>query len=352
MTKALQLRLESAVMSSFITAVKKGNIQDVEQFLTYEGTKELVNQQDGRTFESPLYCACVKGDLVIASCLLANHARVDIKTKWLATPLHAASHAGHEKLVRLLLSHNCKPNEQTHFGDTALHLASTGNHLGVVKALIEAGTDVTLLNSKGRNAIQEAEKEGSDDVISYFNKLFFEGISKNNVVHPTNNGLPPRQTQYRRENIAFYRRNSVPIPSRQSNAWLNGISNGEYQFLGIQEFENDLSVVGESSAFTDSSKKLNIEPNESNRLQYLEETIGTLLQDYKRTKDELKTIQSELDETRSLLKNCRSCHHCARYHGEAEADDSIEHRRYNYPVGLNTQTDYSNRRYVRFEGLP
>ncbi|XP_033114659.1 uncharacterized protein LOC117115101 [Anneissia japonica] len=265
---------------------------------------------------------------------------------------------------RLLLRNRCEPNEQTHFGDTALHLASSRNHLGVAKALIEAGTDITLLNSRARNAIQEAQIEGSDLVLDYFTKLFFEGNNETNTPSEisyttiTQTSRLPKNTEHRKTQEGLTDCRGKPetfadhTKPKKSSRWLHEISNGEYEFLGSSEEENDLSRV---DSYEDPMEKLNIEPTSSsaqNRLKYLEETIGTLLTDYQKTKSELKSIQNELDETRNLLKSCKhnSCHHCgSRYHEKAVADDTAKPLQGYHETDRGTNAQCGYQRKVGFD---
>ncbi|KAF2125359.1 ankyrin, partial [Dothidotthia symphoricarpi CBS 119687] len=84
------------------------------------------------------------------------------------SPLHYAAGNGHDEIVKILLS-TPSPilNATNESGNTALHWASLNGHLPSVKLLVEAGADVTIINSAGHDAVFEAEINDKNDVVDW-----------------------------------------------------------------------------------------------------------------------------------------------------------------------------------------
>lgn len=66
-------------------------------------------------------------------------------------------------------------NWQTSYGDTPLHLASYRGQYEVVKCLVEAGCDISIINSKGKTAADEASNSGNRRIVQYLMLLMASG---------------------------------------------------------------------------------------------------------------------------------------------------------------------------------
>lgn len=123
--------------------------------------------------------ACRNGKYKEVELLLKQNVNVNYKAnnvnykgndQW--TALHFASRYGHTKIVKLLLANNASVNAQTILQDTALHWSSHANAdkiiiLDIVKMLIDAGADITLMNSDGETPEQYARYQNRNDIADY-----------------------------------------------------------------------------------------------------------------------------------------------------------------------------------------
>ena len=111
--------------------------------------------------DSPLRGAIRRGDIILCETLVAQRAEcsgdVDV-AGW--TLLHLASNIGRLDIAVLLLKHGarCEVNHVAVTGDTACHLAASSGYGPVVLELSKEGADVTIRNNKGRDVLQEAER--------------------------------------------------------------------------------------------------------------------------------------------------------------------------------------------------
>ncbi|XP_048240708.1 serine/threonine-protein phosphatase 6 regulatory ankyrin repeat subunit A-like isoform X2 [Haliotis rufescens] len=118
---------------------------DVVNFLICEGSDLDVVDRGNVT---PLYLACERGHLQIASMLINAGCDVSISrntTGWkhkLFSPLHIAVQEKHTDVVRLLCSVGTDVNMVERLGKTALTLACEAGHLDIVKILIDYDADV------------------------------------------------------------------------------------------------------------------------------------------------------------------------------------------------------------------
>ncbi|XP_062507394.1 osteoclast-stimulating factor 1-like [Corticium candelabrum] len=90
--------------------------------------------------------------------LLARGVSVDDMDCAGRTLLHEASSSGHLDIVKLLLDTGATRliNARAIGGDTACHLAARCGFGPVVKTLVEAGADMEMKSSRGRDVRQEA----------------------------------------------------------------------------------------------------------------------------------------------------------------------------------------------------
>ncbi|OWP04305.1 hypothetical protein B2J93_9373 [Marssonina coronariae] len=101
--------------------------------------------------------------------------------------LHMAAANGHDSLLLELCKalNGSSPqnpamlsilNAQNKAGNTALHWAALNGHLAAVKVLLDEGSDPTITNQKGHDAVYEAELNDKKDVVEWVLKEGGEGL--------------------------------------------------------------------------------------------------------------------------------------------------------------------------------
>jgi ankyrin repeat protein len=121
--------------------------------------------------ESPLMMAAIKGQLELASRLIARKAEVN-KPGW--TPLHYAVSRESQTstaMVRLLLEHHAYIDAESPNGTTPLMMAAHYGSPEAVKLLLEEGADPLIKNQRGMTAIdfaQGANRAASAEIIAAF----------------------------------------------------------------------------------------------------------------------------------------------------------------------------------------
>ncbi|XP_052422498.1 ankyrin repeat domain-containing protein 55-like isoform X2 [Carassius gibelio] len=121
-----------------------------------------INTQDacGRT---SLSLATYLGWLEGCVCLLRNGAKQNIPDKNGRLPIHAATAETDFRLMAVLLQQStlCEINHQDNEGMTALHWASFHNRPEHVQALLQRGSDPTLVDKDFKTALHWAVQSGS-----------------------------------------------------------------------------------------------------------------------------------------------------------------------------------------------
>jgi len=69
-------------------------------------------------------------------------------------------------------------NAQNNAGNTALHWAALNGHLESVKVLLEQGSDPTITNQRGHDAVYEAELNDKQTVVEWVLKEGGEGLEE------------------------------------------------------------------------------------------------------------------------------------------------------------------------------
>jgi ankyrin repeat protein len=121
--------------------------------------------------ESPLMMAAIKGQLELASRLIARQAEVN-KPGW--APLHYAVSRDTDNstaMVRLLLEHHAYIDAESPNGTTPLMMAAHYGSPEAVKLLLEEGADPLIRNQQGLTAIDfahRANRAASADIIAAF----------------------------------------------------------------------------------------------------------------------------------------------------------------------------------------
>ncbi|XP_038600088.1 ankyrin repeat domain-containing protein 22 [Tachyglossus aculeatus] len=146
-----------------------------------------VNIQDNFNGDTPLICACRRGNLKIVSFLLRRNADVNIKNQKERTCLHYAVRKRftfidyllivilmpvlligyflmvsktkqNETLVKLLLRAGADVNTMDYAGCTALHYACEMKNQNIVPLLLDAHADPLLKNKKGESPLDIAHR--------------------------------------------------------------------------------------------------------------------------------------------------------------------------------------------------
>lgn len=115
--------------------------------------------------ESPLMMASMRGELKLATALIAKDADVN-KTGW--TPLHyAASSTQGEQLavVKLLLENSAYIDAASPNGSTPLMMAAMYGNTATLKLLLDEGADPTLKNQLGLTAVDFAQRADRKEMV-------------------------------------------------------------------------------------------------------------------------------------------------------------------------------------------
>jgi len=121
--------------------------------------------------ESPLMLAALRGQLNLASLLVARGAEIN-KTGW--TPLHYAATGGHVPVIALLLDKKAAINAESPNGSTPLMMASMYGSPEAVKHLIQAGANLQVKNQLGLTALDFAQNASRQNNI----ELLQEGLRR------------------------------------------------------------------------------------------------------------------------------------------------------------------------------
>lgn len=118
-----------------------------------------IDKKDDRGW-TLLFVACEDGRLELVKWLLRKSANVKDKSKENQTVMMVAATSGNTKVAEKLLKKMANLNSQTNDGDTALLVAIKTQQEEFAKWLVENGTDVTVRNARGEDAICLAESWG------------------------------------------------------------------------------------------------------------------------------------------------------------------------------------------------
>jgi len=174
--------------SQLISAVRKGNADEVERLLNMGADVNATDTQSGWTVlmyaayykqneiaellilrgaevneksllgETALTFACGNGNKKLAELLISKGADVNAKTITGMTALMYASSNGYKEIVELLLLNKADVNARNKYGETALMFACENGHKEVVDFLISKGADVNARTMSGRTALTIAIK--------------------------------------------------------------------------------------------------------------------------------------------------------------------------------------------------
>lgn len=149
--------------------------------------------------QTALHAAVIAGDRRVLRYILEQKIQVNSQDLDGNTPLHLASFKRDYKSIQILLKSCADPTIKNNFGDTALLLACGAipsripqklndsdiddqNDIACIKALIKAGSDASMLDALGNNALHRASISGSADLIHYFLENHPEMIWQKNAL--------------------------------------------------------------------------------------------------------------------------------------------------------------------------
>lgn len=124
--------------------------KDIVQYLVSKGADvNAVRQLDWKTNGwTPLHEAAARGDVAVATLLLANGAKINAKTDGESggkTPLSVAAEAGKKDVAELLLKRKADPNARCQIllytDPTLLHMVVDKHDLAMVRLLLHAGAN-------------------------------------------------------------------------------------------------------------------------------------------------------------------------------------------------------------------
>ncbi len=144
-------------------AASAGDIRGLKKILGENPS--LVNSPD-KDRMTPLHLAIDAGKLEAASFLIHQGADVSAVNYKNETPLHLAAEKGNADAVRFLLEHHADPSVREMRDRTPLFLAANwGNDLETVRLLIDAGSDVNDVNSRGERILVSTLYYGKKEII-------------------------------------------------------------------------------------------------------------------------------------------------------------------------------------------
>lgn len=143
-------------------AVNRGNIE-VATLLIAAGVKKDENHE---ILGTALHLVAAKGDVKMVRFLLSKQVNPDPASSQLGTPLLVASARGHNEVVEILLAAGAEPDRISGHWGTPLHLAAHNGFLGTAELLIKSGANVNMVGGTlYRSALRAASTAGHNDIV-------------------------------------------------------------------------------------------------------------------------------------------------------------------------------------------
>ncbi|HTY89458.1 MAG TPA: ankyrin repeat domain-containing protein, partial [Candidatus Acidoferrum sp.] len=131
-----------------------------------QNSPDLINAPSDGGKPAPLGNAASKGQLRVASFLLANGADVNFKVNdW--SPLFFAVANGHRAMVELLLAKGADVNTRDHFGKTPLQLAAENGFQSVAEALLAGKADINARDNDQETPLYLAARKGHVAMVTF-----------------------------------------------------------------------------------------------------------------------------------------------------------------------------------------
>ena len=170
-------------------AVMENKEPILRELLQYRDRVAINSQANDRY--TALHVACEESRSDIVELLLAAGCDHDIRNTYGSLPFHIACAKGNTGIVRSLLPHKHKFDiySQTNNGHTALYLAARYHHVEIVRLLLEAGINITDMNTRNGNAIMYCALSDAVELMELFlqyqDKFDINAVDESNlsVVH-------------------------------------------------------------------------------------------------------------------------------------------------------------------------
>jgi len=151
---------------TFLRAAAEGDIDTLKEFLYSGGDINTTGERN----ETALHSAVFQAHVEVVKFLLAESADPNIADSFNQTPIFPAitNYSEHSKdIIRLLLDYGADPNitEEVQ-GQSPLMIAAYYNHPKIVSLLMEQGADTQLSDKEGRTALDIAQAQGNDEIVS------------------------------------------------------------------------------------------------------------------------------------------------------------------------------------------
>jgi ankyrin repeat protein len=149
------------------TVVPDDEDQEIQRIQAMiRNSPDLINASSGEGKPAPLGTAAYKGQLRVATFLLANGADVNFKVNdW--TPLFFAAANGHRAIVELLLAKGADVNTRDSFDKTPLHLAAERGFQSVAEALLAGKAEVNARNKDQETPLHLAARKGHTAMVAF-----------------------------------------------------------------------------------------------------------------------------------------------------------------------------------------
>ena len=146
----------SSGKTAVLQAAHFGRLQVLQYLLENTSASSLMELENSNA-TTPLMRASQEGHLPVVKYLVQKGASVNRKNRERMTALMLASQRGHEKIVHYLIDHGyAELDSMTSGNATAVTLATKRNHFRTVQALVSAGCELLLPNSRGQTPQQIA----------------------------------------------------------------------------------------------------------------------------------------------------------------------------------------------------
>jgi ankyrin repeat protein len=168
-----------------VKAAKLGDLKGAETLLSAGVDPNIANPG----WRTPLCYAALYSRIDVAALLLAHHADPNTKpsiekpnSDGPQTPLQIAASKGNLHMASMLVAAGARVDIRTGIGRTALHFAAVGGYSDVIRFLIERGADVNVRDVNGVSPLDDTVWRGHLEATTI---LLSEGAQLNHAVKDT-----------------------------------------------------------------------------------------------------------------------------------------------------------------------